>query len=220
MLPVVLGATAGIVGWGNSGPAWLFLAAVGGVLGGCGIITSRFLFSFQSMVEKALKKLEDGERNKKREQLLALYDRLAADDDSRDNDALTQLVEFYSEFNTNIRNGPVNIAGKLQICEKVDNLFDGCVKTLDHQYNLFQSQKALVGIARDRLKDQREQELQDVIKSVEQLGIILNQCLEMTKQNQSETSVPKLRDELEATMQAAKQTQQRMTSVRENDIRV
>jgi hypothetical protein len=211
LVPAVIGATAMIATWANDGPAWLAFAGISGVIAGIGILVSRYMLSLDNLMQKAWENTRNEEKKKKDEQILALHDLLISDHDARVTTALRELVSAFAAFHKNINQKDINVPTKSTLVEKVNSLFDACLKQLERTHDLCQQQKQLSGNAKKTIRDQRDQIIADVQASIVSMGGTLDECIQIATNSEGNTS--ELRNELETSMKVARRTDERMSQL-------
>lgn len=213
MVPGLIGMSGLIVAWGNDGPLWLGFSGLAGILTAGGISATRFLCSFDKMLQKAWNDLQEKEKQRKHVELRSKYNRFFTEGDQAAANALNDLLAIYDQFNKDVKDNQLMMVAKGTVVEKAKLLFEGCVKSLDHSHELFKKQSSLVGAAQKSVATSRNKELKEVVTSISQLQKVIDQCMDMAKQYQSSSSVSTLADDLEATMNIEKRTQQRMADM-------
>jgi hypothetical protein len=162
-------------------------------------------------MQKAYDDIRLRQKQKKDEDILSLHDRLASDHDARVTTALRDLVSAYAAFQKNINRNGISVPTKGVLLEKVNSLFDGCLKQLDRSHDLCLQQRQLTGGAKKAVTAQRDQIIADVQASIDQMSGTFEQAVDLATNNEGNLS--DLRKELETTMRVARRTDERMTEM-------
>ncbi len=212
VLPIVGGISAGLLSWAMAGAnPYLTGAAVVGVLGGLGWMMTRMIFKVEDITADAMQAQLDAELRRETQQLDELASQLRTDRDHRTQDYLTLLRSIRDEFET-AANKPGTAFRSAQVREQVSQVFGAAVGQLKQSYRLWELSENLVGSARDKVLADREQVLGEIEITVDRLQGTVHQFHELVQTDQT-VDLASMREELEATIQIAKRTEQRMREI-------
>ncbi|MCA9126820.1 MAG: hypothetical protein KDB22_07040 [Planctomycetales bacterium] len=212
VLPIVGGLSAGLLSWGaGGGNGFLTVAALAGVLGGIGWMVTRVIFKVEEITDRAMQAQLDqqtGEENRRLDQLAAL---LRTDRDHRTQDYLTLLRSMRSNLEDAVRESGRQFRSA-QIREKFSQIFGAAIDQLRQSYRLWELAQKLDGPARDETLTERETVLSEIQATVERMRSTVNQFQEMMR-TENKADLASMRSELDATMEIAKRTEQRMREI-------
>lgn len=208
VLPMVGGISAGLLSWATGGSSYLTGAAVVGVLGGIGWMLTRMIFKVEDITDKAMKAEIEKKIRAENAELDELAHKLRGDRDHRTQDYLTLLRSLRKEFEE-AASQPGTQFRSAQIREKVGLVFGAAVSQLSQSYKLWELSENLVGSARDKVLANREQVLDEIEATVDRLHVTVDQFRDLIKSNQK-VDLASMREELDATMNVAKRTEERM----------
>ena len=215
LVPLLAGATllGGAFALGRSAGMMLF-SGLACVLGAAGVFLSRLLLGSEKHTQKAVEELQKEAAADHERRLDDLDRRLAVDQDPRTEATLRDLRAFEKAF----RDGgtwmaKLNATSAFDIVNGVQELFEGCVKSLETSLELYNTAQSLrTPAARKPLLERREEIVQDVQKSTEQLSRILVSIQTLAADEGSEAGLAQVRTELDESMAVAKKVEERMRS--------
>lgn len=210
LLPIVGGFSSLILSWAVGGASLLNFLGIAGILGGLGALVTRLIFRLQAIANDAYEYVHSQELQRQEQALDELDRKLTRDGDSRTQGSLRKLRDLYETFVEDVKSGKV--AGNTQnICETVEELFRACVAQFEHSYQLWMTAKKLSGDAKQRILQEREEVVQEVIETFRHLEGTVGQfhCF-TTKTHRGDLT--RLREELDEAMRVARRTEERMAS--------
>lgn len=216
VLPVVGGLSAWMLSWAVDGNLWLNLGGLVGLLGGCGLLATRWIFGLEEITEQAHQYLHQQEHQQQQRALDALEHRLRGDQDPRTQTYLRRLRALHQSFQDDVERGKLSGPAR-SILAHVEKLFQAAVKHLQHSYHLWETAARLSGPAGSSIQEERERVIQEVRETIDHLGHTIEQfhCFQV---KQSETELAKLRRELDETMRVARRAEDRVAAIgREKD---
>ncbi len=216
--PVLAGATVLAAMWTfglRSG-----VAAFGGIaaiLGGIGVFFTRLFLSSEALVRKTLAQMQKEARDQHEKELDALEKELRATaDDRRDETCLRDLRALMKAFEEGGQwSETLNPRLTFDILGGVGQLFDSCVRSLRKALELWRTAKRMsTREARAPILEQRKRIIDDVQKSVTQLGHLLAgvQSLD-TSSAAGDSELARIRAELDQSLEVARRVEQRMKSL-------
>jgi hypothetical protein len=208
VLPVVGGLSAWLVSWAADGVPSLTLAGLIGVLGGLGWMATRAIFRTEKITQDTMQELEQRELAAEQAELDRLDELLRQDDDPRDQELLKLLRLHRIEFQE-IAKQPGVVARSREVLGRVEQLFRASVNNLYESYRLSEQALKLRTRARQDLLAEREKLLTEIKLTVDQLSASLIEYQRVTKKASGE-DLGRMREELEASIQIAKRTEERL----------
>jgi hypothetical protein len=210
LLPLVGGLTLLIGGWAlDAGAAVGFLGLVG-VLAGLGVAATRLIFGLEEITNRAYEYVHDQEWKNQQKALDKLDHKLIRDRDPRTQDALRQVRHLYTTLLEDVKAGKIT-RNSHEILQKVEALFRACVDQLQRSYKLWSTARRLSGDARQRVLQQREKVVQEVVRAVDHLDQTIEQLRGLTAKSDEE-DLGQLRSELDEAIEVARRTEQRLAS--------
>jgi hypothetical protein len=214
--PAVAGLSTLLVAWGGElGLGWAAFLGFSGVLASAGSLVTQWLLRADDLTRRAYESLEADAAAEKEKQLDNLYHRLRQDKDPRDEKLLKQLREVYQRFR-----GDTNWVGRLsqqsaiEITNKVEKLFSGCIMTLERSLDLAAAAgKMTTKDGRRTALDSRERLLEEVAQSIDQMAQTIDGVLAMGLQEQSAAELARIRQELDESLNVARRVEERMQSI-------
>lgn len=211
------GATVLLAAWTfgiNSGLA--IFAGIVSILGAIGVFFTRFLLGSERLGREVLEEMRQ-EAEMAREKALDELDRkLSADGDPRTEWSLRDLRALAKAFNEGrAKSDALSAPTTFDITAGVEQLFSRCALFLERTIELwYAANNTTDPEARRPLLDQRERIIEDVGKSIKQLGGILAGLQGLGVGDASEDSdLARIREELDQSLEVAKIVDKRMKSL-------
>lgn len=217
VLPIVGGISAALLSWATGGNAYLSGAAIVGVLGGIGWMFTRMVFKVEEITEEALQAELDKKLRDENQALDKLAVQLRMDRDHRTQDYLTLLRSLRDDFEK-LAQKPGVQARSSRVREQVGLVFVAAVEQLRQSFRMWELSENLVGDARKKILNEREQVLVEIGETVERLQLTVDQFRELMRTD-SKVDLAAMRDELDATMRIARRTEERMRELDGSDKR-
>ncbi len=214
--PALAGLSALLVAWGGEmGTGWLAFLGLSGVLASAGSMATQFLLGSDQLTRKAYAALEADAAAEKERQLDDLCQRLQQDKDARDEKLLKQLREIYQRFRGDTRwVARLSQQSAVEITNKVEKLFSGCIITLERSLDLAQTAgKMTTKDGRRTALDARERLLEEVADSIRQMAQAIDGVLALSLAEQSPADLARIRRELDESLDVARRVEERMQSI-------
>lgn len=208
VLPLVGGLSAGILSWAAGGNNYLTGAAMAGILGGVGWMFTRMLFKVEDITEKAMAAEAKKNRKSRDQELDELASKLRTDRDHRTQDYLTLLRSLQEEF-AEAAQKPGAHFRSVKMSDQINEVLKAAAEQLEQSYKLWDLSQNLVGDARDKVLDSREQVLAEIQATVDHLTSAAKQIKQVIETD-NKVDLATMREELETTMRIAKRTEERM----------
>ena len=211
LLPAVGGLSLVILSWALELGTLATFAGILGVLAGGGILATRLIFGLEDITQQAYEYELQQKQEQRESELDQLDAKLTQDRDSRTQTTLRQLRELYASFLEDVKERKA-ASNASEVVETVESLFEACVKQLQHSHDLWEASKKVSGQSKDGLRDEREKVILEVVETVGSLSSTIEQFHNFqTRKNNSELA--RLRDELGRSLEVAKRTEERVTSL-------
>jgi hypothetical protein len=194
----MIGSTLLMGGWAVGSVLVGFLGATIFGVGVAWSLTS-LTMRYDSIKAKVTGEIKESIRAERNGKLDELDVKLTLDKDPRDQNALRDLRRIYAEFDEFCEGGKIPQHMRETMLVRINELFDSCVKNLEICYDLWNTARTLRGKVRQKLMDNREAILQDVVKSVENFTNVVSSIMTLSHHNGELTGVnTKLDEELAA----------------------
>lgn len=210
LLPLVGGLSLMIGGWALGAGAAVGFVGLVGVLAGLGMAATRLIFGLEELTNRAYEYLHDQEWKQQEKALDKLDHRLIRDRDPRTQAALRQVRQIYTGLVGDVKSGKIT-RNSHEILQKVEGLFRACVAQLERSYKLWDAARKLSGDARERMLQQREKVVEEVVGSAEHLDRTIAQLRALTAKPE-EDDMAQMRSELDEAIEVARRTEQRLAS--------
>jgi len=100
------------------------------------------------------------------------------------------------------------------ILEKVETLFEACIKHLENSYKLYETQRSLLGKAKKQMVKDRSDLVKEIEKTVDGLEILLRDFhVTFTVNNRGDNNLVRLRLELEKSMETARIVEEKVNLI-------
>jgi hypothetical protein len=210
ILPAMVGASCLILSWAIASATLAFWGIVG-VLGAGGIAVTRAIFNFEDFSKNASQKIKQEARNKLDHELALLDNKLTLDKDPRDQTYLRNLRSIYESFLQDLEaNKYPHITDDIK--EQIDELFNICVRSLEHQHNLWRQSKRTNGKPREKILAKREAELLEIGKTVDEIHATIDSLQIINFESKTE-ELAKKRKELNRSLSVAKRINERIKAL-------
>lgn len=208
IIPVVGGLTLLIGSWATGGHPVADFAGVAGVLGGMGLMVTRWIYGLESITERAHEFVQERFRHQREESLQRLDEQLSQDSDPRPERCLRDLRRLHQTFQERVtqKHSPTG----WEILEKVDRLFAVCVEHLQQTHRLWETSQTVRGTARDNLLQERELLIEEAIATVRHLSDAV-QRYEALAFQKKRSDLSSLRNELDESLRAARAAEERLS---------
>jgi hypothetical protein len=219
LLPLLGGSTLALMSWALSAdPARAIFGGVALMLAGLGVFASRLLMGSDEVTKKAIDELQREAQEHTTRKLDALDARLQADGDSRSERCLRDLRALVNSFKEQHDWSELtNATSTFDILSGVDDLFHGCVRSLERSFELWSTaQRMNTASARQPLLKRREGIIGEVQESIIQLGRILAGIQGLGSGPTSTAELGRLRDELHNSLEVARRVDEKMKSWRQD----
>ena len=173
-----------------------------------------------SNLKRAFEELRMEAWESQEKSLDSLAQRLQVDDDPRTNKLLRELRFLNATFGEDTER-PNTLSPDLltEINTKVEELFQRCVAHIEHTLKLWNIAQELDSGGREMILEQRENIIQEVKSSVEQLGSILASVLGHSDGAACDIELVRIRRELDQILETARQIEQELGDLKPEDIR-
>jgi hypothetical protein len=211
VLPVVAGASAWLISWAAGGVAALNVVGLVGVIAGVGWLATRTIFYTDAIAADVLRKEQEKAAKAEERRLDDLQQRLRVDRDFRTKDYLTLLRTCRAEFEEFSSKPGIAIQSQ-EIVKQVRQLFWSAVEQLERSLKLHLLSERLMGEKRKQVLEEREQVLNEINASIEHMQRASKNYQELI-QDETETDLSSIRDELDASLRVAKRIEERMREI-------
>ena len=131
---------------------------------GCGFaaMVANVAMNSGDVSKRAAKRLEQDDRRRREQRLDELDRRLVADRDPRSQQHLRDLRQMYFSFLDDLKAGKIKATVSQQILDRIDEIFETCVSSLNHAYNLWEQSRKMSDTIRTKVEENRNKILEDV----------------------------------------------------------
>ena len=213
--PVTGGLSAMLMGWGvGLGNEWVF-AGMAGVLAGVGALATRWIFRSDDIMKEVFQQMQGEELQQQQNKLDDLDRRLQADNDPRTEKCLRLLRKMYSQFKSEKDwTGQLTAQASLDISQQVDTLFQACTASLERSLELWHAaSKMLTQQTKNQVLQSREQLLDEVQTSIQQLALTIDNVHALAIQQNDTRNLAQLREELNQSLEVARKVGERMKNM-------
>ncbi len=207
LIPLAGGLTWLMAAWATGGNPTLTLAGIVGVLGSLGITISRLILGLEGITERAVKYRLEKQQKERESALDRLFHKLQQDRDPRTETCLQELRLLVGSLQTAAEKGNITTSA-YEILDGVGNIFNQCVKQLEHSHALWETARRMHGPAGDSLLGQRDDVVREVCQTVEEVSKKVDRYL-LTETQRNRSDLAKLRRELDESIEAARRAEQR-----------
>jgi len=211
LIPIVAGVSALMLSWAIGGDATANAIGIIGVMGGAGHFASRLVLGLESMTQRAYEAILQRDERQRNKALDQLEKDLRSDKDGRTNACLNQLRELDDQFRSARAENRL-VSKHPQLLSRMEEIFDASVSQLQRSLELYQLSTKLSGVAKANLLAQREQVIQDVLRTRDHMSATIEQFHTFTV-NREASDLSRLRSELDETLLVAKRTEERMSGL-------
>ncbi len=189
-------------------PAVPLFVGITGIVGGVMGLALRAILGRETISQSILDELEEEQMAEFRARMKLLRRRLEDDGDARteglldDLLALTDTIKNDAEWRRN-----VNTVVAADLMQGVDDLFDGCLRNLEHSLELARTiRKVNTPAAKQGLVDDRERVVGEITASVGELSRYLSELRVLGTEVAPEKELQRIRGDIDRSLAAARQT--------------
>lgn len=214
VLPFLGGMTALMATWAlNIRPDLGLLGLLAGVLVAGGAFLTQLVVGGEKRAGRALEELRKEAHDAREQGLNDLAGRLEGDNDDRTEKALADLRALSEALDALDEQGLIDSRSPLVIEIKLGaaKLFNQCVVSLEQSLKLWHTAQGMVTkSARQPIVKQREKLVKDVYESIRHLGELLVSLQQIGKEEESESKLGNIRNELNRNLKVAERVDARM----------
>ena len=212
VLPVLGGLTAIGAAWAFGLSGDLMFGGIAGIVIGVAALVTRAKFFGEQIARKLHEELQERDHQSTEAALDAFRERLARDEDTRDERLLDQLRELVVAFKRNTTwASRVNSVSAAEIAGGVEELFRTCVRKLEDRLSILGEAKRLtVRAARKALDTQAEQMLREVEASVSELADLLTSVYTLGSGTDQRGETTRVREQLQRSLEIARRVDEEM----------
>jgi len=182
--------------------------ALVGIGGGVVWLIASTVMNVTGLTQQAMDANQQSIRQAEETELDLLARLLRTDRDHRTQDALRLIRDLRDDFDRAAqRPGAALLSAR--IAEQISQIFQSAVSQLRETLRLMERSEAVVGDAREKILKQRDALVVEVQGTVDRLQSVIQQYQQMRPDSQ-EGDLKSLKDELEANLDIARRTEQRM----------
>lgn len=214
--PALAGLSTLVIAWGGEMTGgWLAFVGISGLLASAGSLVTHWLLRSDDLTRSAFESLQADAAAEREKNLDDLDDRLRQDKDPRDEKLLRQLRAIYQRFRDNTGwTTRIGQQSAVEITNKVEKLFSGCIITLQRSLDLAQAAgKMTTKDGRRTTLDARERLLEEVDRSLQQMAQTIDGVLAMGLEEQSTADLARIRQELDESLNVARRVEERMQTM-------
>jgi uncharacterized membrane protein YheB (UPF0754 family) len=205
------GIASAIASWAMGGNVYLTSIAIVGVVGSAAWMLTRVFLNVEDLTDQALAAQRQAVREAENRQLDELAKTLRTDRDHRTKDSLSLLRSLRDEFEQLTTRPGVELRSA-RFREQIGQVLNAAVEQLRESFRLFERSEAVVGEARQRIIDQREQIVGEIVGTVDRLQRMVQQ-FRTASQDDKALDLNFLQQELDASLEIARRTEVRMREI-------
>jgi hypothetical protein len=218
LLPLVAGVTLLLAGWAfgmNSGA--LLFGAVACILGACGVFFTRLVLGNDRLADLVVQDMQRDAHEDREKSLDELDKSLVEDGDPRTEACLRDLRALATAFNeARAPSASLSASCTFDIASGVEELFKRCVLSLEQTLGFWRTAERMVtAAAKEPVLEQREKMIDEVKKSIAQLGKILAGLQSLRTGEGMGSELAHIREELDERLTVARRVEERMRSLEE-----
>lgn len=207
LIPLAGGLTSLMAGWAIGNDPKLLMVGLAGVLASFGITASRLIWGIEAITERAYEYEVDKQQRDQERRLDELDEKLTRDRDPRTQTCLRELRLLYGNLKQAAAQGKIS-KSSYEILEGVGKVVNECVKQLEHSHALWETAHHMQGPARSTMLEQRDDLIQDIVKTVTDVGKMVESYFVSTNQI-SRDQLDQVRRELNESIEAARRAEAR-----------
>jgi uncharacterized membrane protein YheB (UPF0754 family) len=205
------GIASAIASWAMGGNVYLTSIAIVGVVGSAAWMLTRVFLNVEDLTDQALAAQRQAVREAENRQLDELAKTLRTDRDHRTKDSLSLLRSLRDEFEQLTTRPGVELRSA-RFREQIGQVLNAAVEQLRESFRLFERSEAVVGEARQRIIDQREQIVGEIVGTVDRLQRMVQQ-FRTASQDDNALDLNFLQQELDASLEIARRTEVQMREI-------
>lgn len=205
------GIASAVASWAVGGNIYLTSIAIVGVVGSAAWMLTRTFLNVEDITQQALSAERQAARDAENQKLDELAKSLRTDRDHRTKDSLNLLRSLRDEFEQ-LTAEPGREMRSARFREQIGQVLGAAVEQLRESLRLFERSEAVVGEARQKIIDQREQIVGDIVGTVDRLQKIVGQ-FRTASQDDRDLDLATLQQELDQSLEIAKRTEERMREI-------
>jgi hypothetical protein len=205
-----------LAGAANQAAPYVAFAGLASLLAGIGSLATRWIYRAEDVTKKAFEELQAEALKKEERDLDALDRRLRQeDDDPRTERHLAQLRRLYTGFrNDSTWATRMKQGAAVEIAQKVESLFRGCVHSLERSLELWQTaHKMATKDARAKVLEVREHLLEEIEQSIQQLARTIDEVQALAVKAKEQQDLAQIRQELNESLAVARRVEERMQAL-------
>lgn len=213
-----IGTSLFFIGWAFGLTPLIHFTGLVCCLAGFLIVANRFIFNYEEIGVKALKKLQDKVLVERDKELDVLDEKLTRDRDPRDQTYLRNLRALYKSFQEDLRKGNVSEYVPAETIEQIGKLFDACVGSLEQSFRLWENSRDLENSDfKKKVLEERNRIIEEVGKTVETVSETINQVRSMSLGSEGQ-DLAKMRSQLADGIEIARRTEKRVQAMERSDM--
>jgi hypothetical protein len=216
LFPFVLGITILIALWAFSMKIGVAIfAAIACILGAFGVFFTRLALGSETISNSVIEEMQETVARERERRLDELDRNLVEDGDGRTESCLRDLRALARAFQeTPAGSGGLGPRYAFDIASGVEDLFNRSVVSLEQTLDLWRTAAKLgTPEAKRPVLDQREKIIEEVRRSIEQLGKVLAGVQSLKTGMEAGSDLARIREELDEQLSVAKRVGERMRSL-------
>jgi signal transduction histidine kinase len=207
LMPMIGGIACAVASWLMGGNVYLTSLAIVGTVGSLAWMLTRTFLNVEDLTDQAKAAERQAARDAENRQLDEFAKTLRTDRDHRTKDSLNLLRSLRDEFEQ-LTARPGLEMRSARFREQIGQVLNASVLQLRESYRLFERSEAVVAEARQKVVQQREQVVAEVVVAVDRLQKIVDQFRAITREDSPDLN--SLQKELDESLEIAKRTEERM----------
>jgi hypothetical protein len=221
VVPVVAGASVILFNWAIEGAILYSFFGFLGIVGGLGIAATKFIFSFDSLIEKAYNQEEELEKSKRNEDRLQLITQtknlIKSSGDEQSEILFGEFIRLFTLLKQDIHNSNLTNSLKDEIQSSIEKVVEQCMNFIQQAVKYHRQASAIRKRNKEamktkvKLEQSKEKIITQIEKSLEDFRTMVESYHEMVTKKATD-EISKMHEDLKSNLEVARRVKERMSS--------